>query len=258
MPADLSRSDPIEARGANNRMRLSEFIDQCRDARDERALFETLRRHAADLGADLVSYHLMTEHLQHLDLEEGFAYHCFPQSWVDRYTERNYFAIDPIIAACMRSREPFHWYDVGQRLKLTAEQEDYLRDLRAHGMVDGLAVPVYSSAGSAGYFGVGSSEYKLNLSDAQAMEVMFACLHVHNEFLEMRGGTPGPSAGLSPREREVLTLIAGGKSNTAIAALLDVSDNTIDTLVRRTFVKLGVADRVSAVLKAVGMGAIRV
>jgi DNA-binding CsgD family transcriptional regulator len=238
-------------------MGLSAFIDECESALNEADLFDRLCRHVAGLGADLLSYHLMAEHLLHIELEEGFAYHCFPQAWVDRYVERNYFAIDPIIEASMTSREPFKWYEVGDRVKLTREQQAYLEDLRAQGMVDGYAIPVYSSAGSAGYFGVGSSRRTLDLRHGDLLELQFACLHVHNVLLDIRGGSPAPSAALSPREREVLTLIAGGRTNTAIAEMLGVSESTIDTLVRRTFAKLGVNDRVSAALKAVGMGAIR-
>jgi DNA-binding CsgD family transcriptional regulator len=239
-------------------MRLSDFIAACEAARDETMLLRELQGFVAAFGADLVSYHIVTENLHHLDLREGFQFHTFPQVWVDRYVERDYYSIDPIIQACMQSREPFHWYDVGDRIRLTPEQKAYLKDLHAHGMVDGFAVPVYSHNATSAYFGVGSTKTRLDLSEAQAMEIMFACLHVHNEFLERREAPPTATAALSPREREVLTLIARGRSNSAIARELEISDNTVDTLVRRTFIKLGVADRVSAALKAVGMGVIRI
>src|SRR6185503_10047322 len=54
-------------------------------------------------------------------------------------------------------------------------------------------------------------------------------------------------AALSPREVEVLTLIAGGKSNKEIAALLFVSEGTVKTHVVNIHQKLGVDDRTQAV-----------
>jgi DNA-binding NarL/FixJ family response regulator len=63
-----------------------------------------------------------------------------------------------------------------------------------------------------------------------------------------------PLAALTPREREVLALMAEGKSNTAIAATLVVSPKTIESHVSRVFTKLDLGEethrhrRVAAVL----------
>jgi DNA-binding NarL/FixJ family response regulator len=49
-----------------------------------------------------------------------------------------------------------------------------------------------------------------------------------------------PLTKLSPREREVLTLVAEGRSNSAIAELLHVADRTVEAHVTQIFLKLGV------------------
>lgn len=55
---------------------------------------------------------------------------------------------------------------------------------------------------------------------------------------------------LSPREREVLVLIAGGASIPAMAKELFLAPSTVKTHVQRLYEKLGVSDRAAAVAEA--------
>ena len=61
---------------------------------------------------------------------------------------------------------------------------------------------------------------------------------------------PDPLAGLSPREREVLALLAEGLPNKLIARRLQISEKTVKTHVTRVFREIGVTDRTQAALWA--------
>jgi DNA-binding NarL/FixJ family response regulator len=61
---------------------------------------------------------------------------------------------------------------------------------------------------------------------------------------------PAGEAALSPREREVLRLVAAGRTNTQIAEDLGIGAETVKTLVARVFAKLGVRRRAEAVSAA--------
>ena len=64
-------------------------------------------------------------------------------------------------------------------------------------------------------------------------------------------------AALSPREIEVLKLIADGKSNKEIASLLFISEGTVKTHVISIHEKLGVTGRTESVVTAIKRGILR-
>ncbi|MEU3374895.1 response regulator transcription factor [Streptomyces sp. NPDC006660] len=82
---------------------------------------------------------------------------------------------------------------------------------------------------------------------------------VTRRMLDRFAHTTAPAApaaldGLSPREREVLTLVGQARSNSEIARLLHLSEATVKTHVSAVLRKLALRDRVQAVVAAYDLG----
>jgi NarL family two-component system response regulator LiaR len=117
-------------------------------------------------------------------------------------------------------------------------------------------------AGAAGYLlkDVEPSELARAVRSACAEEAMIdptvAARLLHN----LSASGPGPASGggdgesLTPREREVLDLIAAGRSNKRIAGELGIAEKTVKTHVGHVLAKLGVSDRTQAAVLAVRRG----
>jgi DNA-binding CsgD family transcriptional regulator/tetratricopeptide (TPR) repeat protein len=103
--------------------------------------------------------------------------------------------------------------------------------------------------------GIGLACLALGDQDSAAMELDAARFAFQElgaapdlAILETLTGRPpaGRAGGLTPREAQVLRLVATGKTNRAIAAELVLSERTVDRHVSNIFTKLGVSSRAAA------------
>jgi DNA-binding NarL/FixJ family response regulator len=90
------------------------------------------------------------------------------------------------------------------------------------------------------------------VADGEALLTPEATRRLVADFAKQNGAPAARDAmdWLTPREREVLVLVARGLSNREIASSLTVSLETIKTHVKRIFTKIGVHDRAQAVIAA--------
>ena len=174
--------------------------------------------------------------------------------WARHYVDGEMMASDPVRAHATVSSVPFLWSDVYKLRPVSPEEDRAYQEMSQYHPNDGLAVPVFGPSGRNGYV-VMAFPSGFALSSCLLVEFRVVAQFAHQCSCELVART-GSAVLLSPREQEVLSWMARGKSNGVIADIIGVSTNTVDTHVRRIFVKLQVSDRVSAALIGMGHGLI--
>jgi NarL family two-component system response regulator LiaR len=118
-----------------------------------------------------------------------------------------------------------------------------------------------------GAIGAGAVGYLLKNVTAEDLRAAILAANagrpaISPEVTQILASVAGPSSptnpALSEREREVLTLLVKGLSNSAIAERLSISRSTVKFHVGSIFLKLGTTSRTEAVARAVQLRLVRV
>jgi DNA-binding NarL/FixJ family response regulator len=176
------------------------------------------------------------------------------RNWVRSLLEGTefYVAGEAASAAQARSLVPRRLPDlllVDYRLP-DARGTDVVRELRAqHDRMRALIMTANREPGlneSARSAGADGCVLKTGRAD-EIVEALRAVASHRTVFDERHPRRPPGRAPLSPREREVVRLVAEGLTNRQIAAELQVRPETVKTVLLRVFGKLGVSRRAEAV-----------
>ena len=96
------------------------------------------------------------------------------------------------------------------------------------------------------------------LSEGLAMQLLVRLVDENRRTAELRPEAKKPKGpmpkGITPREVEVLRLLAQGRTNPQIAQELAISRGTVKIHVQNIIAKLGVSDRTQAAVRAIELG----
>lgn len=207
----------------------------------------------AAIGFHQVAYVLAARRFRRVPAGMTWRLRRLTPEWNRLYDLRDYRGDDPLIEEAVRAGAPFRMSEIVARGNLSPRQHDFFDDMKAAGIDDFAVVPVSSRPGEVAcfYFPVTDGH---RWQGERLPELEAICVVCHSRYGALVAA-PG-EAPLSPRETEIVELISKGMTNPAIGDALGISVNTVDTLVRRSFEKLGVTTRVEAVLAAISRGLI--
>lgn len=226
---------------------LQEKLERAHSTQD---VFEVVRTAARELGFEWCAFGLRRMRSPVRPTYE--LVNDYPEAWQRRYAEANYLASDPTVKQGMCSPLPMVWGDA-----LFAGNPALWDEARSVGLRVGWAQSCFDGTGVGSLLSLARSNAPLGkaelASKAPCLNWLVSMAHAAFSRVSTVSGCAGAKNVLTRREIDVLTWSAAGKTIEDIASILTISEGTVKFHTRNAVLKLGVSNRVAAVVQAMNL-----
>ena len=189
---------------------------------------------------------------------ERFGAGTYSPEWVDRYLEKDYLRLDPVIFGCFQRFTPVIWKELDWSSKPARAM---LQDAMDHGLGNqGYTIPIRGPSGQFALFTLNSQADDQdwhNFVDENARDLMIIAHELNKKALEFEQcGDAATTPMLSPRELSAMTYLAKGMNRAQAAAEMTISEHTLRVYIESARHKLGALNTTHAVARALATGVI--
>jgi DNA-binding CsgD family transcriptional regulator len=180
------------------------------------------------------------------------------EAWIRAYDERAYLELDPRVEL---AGEPGYAFWEARQFDRDPRHRLFLRESSAYGIESGLVIglctrdpPSYAMLGlnrAAPTFHSWRAEQCLLVAGQASILGKVLSRAVRSFLNKQELLFPAPPMKLNPREREVLTFAAAGRTSKEIAGTLGIAKITVDMMVAGILNKMGALNRNQAIAKAI-------
>ena len=190
----------------------------------------------------------------------GDQYGCgtYSPEWVQRYLEKEYLRIDPVIQGCYQRFHPVDWKRLDWSSKAARAFQQEAIDYGVGNQ--GFSVPVRGPNGQFALYTVSHNcddETWEDFTERNRRHLILIAHYFNQKALDFEPDRkPEPAQPLSPREIDAITLLAMGYSRAQVAETLTISEHTLRVYIESARFKLGAMNTVHAVARALTRGLI--
>ena len=148
----------------------------------------------------------------------------------------------------------FLWSYTVEALRELFQENPELALVELDEEIKGISFPVHGPLGHSGCFSLVFPQGREGSTEEEIRVLKWACQNTHQALCNIQMREFEDKINLTERETEILSWVVRGKSNTVIADILGISHHTVNTYVRRIFLKTGKADRTSVALLGIYQG----
>ncbi len=228
---------------------LCESVQNADDVGGLQHATEGLRDH---YGIAHIVYHWVNS------VGERFGAGTYSQDWVDRYVEKDYLRMDPVILGCLQRFNPVDWKELDWSSRAARA---FFREAVDFGVGNqGLSIPIRGPSGQFALFTVSDNSDDFTWAtfiDRNMRDLMIVAHEFNKKALEFeQGGDSAPAPALSPRELTAMTYLAKGMNRAQAAKEMEISEHTLRVYIEAARHKLGALNTTHAVARALSRGLI--
>lgn len=236
---------------------IEDMCEELSGAKDSDAVFSIVREKVSKLGFDRFSYHLVRP-------PEGprkpTVMTTYPTAWTERYLDRDYVNVDPVVPTAARRLVPFRWKSLIGGSYRAGFQQQLLDEAGDFGLTNGCTVPLHGPGSCLATLSVTSTAKSIEfdrLWRRYKLDLALVGIYSHEKFVDLNFSPSLPGAfRLAPRERECLLWTSRGKTAWEVSEIIGVSEETVVSYLKSAAKRLDVHGKTHAVAKALMQGLI--
>lgn len=229
--------------------RLPAVINSLLEQLTREALLNHMEPILKEVGVDHFSLHRLSP-APGIPFDEVSLGQRVPQLWEDNFLYQDDPWSDPILQKCKDTIDPFFFSEAADPARLERA--------RGFGVGDCLVVPIAGPRGIVGAAWMAGDREKMTFYKVVISAIAYACYYRLEQLGPTLATLPEQTASISPRERQVLDLVADGLTTAEIGLELGISKRTAEWHLARVVNRLGARNRVQAVVLAIRDGMITV
>lgn len=173
----------------------------------------------------------------------------YPAHWIERYMDRGYLEVDPVVTGALGGDRPFLW----SGMRAPPEAAQLFDEAEQVGIVSGLCIPLPMAGGGRALMALSSplDEAELgmlmNENATCALEIAWVYHQTAGTLHGVGSTRPEP---LTRRQGDILRWLAEGRSVEAIGTLLSVPASVVARHVGEAAARLGLPARPPGVVAA--------
>lgn len=218
---------------------------------DIQSIFETALNLTREMGFEYCAFalspHSLVPHTRTIRINN------YPTEWNQKYETRHYAAQDPLLNHCSLSVLPILWNE-----DAFSTFPAFWQEKQSYGMRHGWSQSVHDCSGYFSMLSLTRSHQSISSGEFYEKAGHFIWLAHALHSVVAKKLLPAvqfrPESRLSTRETEVLKWSADGKTASDIATILNLSERTVNFHVSSAIKKLGVNNKISAVVHAAKEG----
>ncbi len=226
-----------------------EVIPQVKTLEEFQTATETLRD---ILELEHVVYHWVNS------VGERFGAGTYSSEWVDRYLEKDYLRMDPVIFGCFQRFTPVNWKQLDWSSKAA---KGLLLEAIEFGVGNqGYTIPIRGPHGQFAIFTLNKTTTDQDWEafiETHGRDLIIVGHEFNKKALEFEIGEDAqPTPSLSPRETMAIANLAKGLSRAQAAKEMSISEHTLRVYIEAARHKLGALNTTHAVARALSTGVI--